>query len=113
MTCVAVIVVLLVVPVTSAVLPLATALADADLLPFSYVVDDVSFTVTFWPADVISRARCGDAAHLADRSARGRSGSSVGSPAADPECAPVAAVVEEVVAATAVAVLLAPELSIA
>jgi len=54
MTCVAVIVVLLVVPSTRAVLPLATALADAEFVPFSYVVDDVSLTVTFSPADVNS-----------------------------------------------------------
>jgi hypothetical protein len=54
MTCVAVIVVLSVVPSTSAVLPLVTALADADFVPFSYVVDDVSLTVTFSPADVSS-----------------------------------------------------------
>jgi hypothetical protein len=54
MTCVAVIVVLLVVPSTSAVLPLVTALADAELVPVSYVVDDVSLTVTFSPAAVSS-----------------------------------------------------------
>jgi hypothetical protein len=54
MTCVAVIVVLLVVPNTRAVLPLMTALADADFVPFSYLVDDVSLTVTFSPADVNS-----------------------------------------------------------
>ena len=52
MTCVAVIVVLSVVPSTSAVLPLVTELADADFVPFSYVVDDFSLTVTFSPADV-------------------------------------------------------------
>src|SRR5450631_4433335 len=54
MTCVAVTVVLFVVPSTRAVLPLVTALADAEWVPFSYVVDDVSFTVTFSPADVTS-----------------------------------------------------------
>ena len=54
MTCVAVIVVLSTVPRTSTVLPLLTALADAELVPFSYVVDDVSLTVTFSPADVNS-----------------------------------------------------------
>jgi hypothetical protein len=54
MTCVAVIVVLSVVPTTRAVLPFLTALADADFVPFSYVVDDVSLTVTFSPADVNS-----------------------------------------------------------
>jgi hypothetical protein len=31
---------------------LVTALDDADLVPFSYVVDDVSLMVTFSPADV-------------------------------------------------------------
>jgi hypothetical protein len=54
MTCVAVIVVLLVIPNTRTVLPLITALADAECVPFSYVVDDVSLTVTFSPADVNS-----------------------------------------------------------
>jgi hypothetical protein len=48
------IVVLSVVPTTRAVSPLVTALADAALIRFSYVVDDVSFTVTFSPADVNS-----------------------------------------------------------
>jgi hypothetical protein len=54
-TCVAVIVVLSVVPTTRAVLPLVTALADAECVPFSYVVDGVSLTVTFSPAEVRSR----------------------------------------------------------
>jgi hypothetical protein len=54
MTCVAVIVALLVVPSTRAVLPLVTALADAELVPFSYFVDDVVLTVTFSPAEVNS-----------------------------------------------------------
>jgi hypothetical protein len=54
MTCVAVIVVPLVVPTTRAVLPLVTALADADFVPLWYVVADVSLTVTFSPADVSS-----------------------------------------------------------
>jgi hypothetical protein len=54
MTCVAVIFVLSVVPNTRAVLPLVTALDDAELVPFLYVVDDVSLTVTFWPVDVKS-----------------------------------------------------------
>jgi len=54
MTCVAVIVVLSVFPTTRAVLPLVTALADADFVPFSYFVDDVSLTVTFSPVDVDS-----------------------------------------------------------
>ena len=52
MTWVAVIVVLSVVPSTRAVLPLVTALADADFVPFSYFVDEVSLMVTFSPADV-------------------------------------------------------------
>jgi hypothetical protein len=52
MTCVAVIVVLSVVPSTRAVLPFLTALANAEFVPFSYVVDDVSLTVTISPADV-------------------------------------------------------------
>jgi hypothetical protein len=30
-----------------------TALAEAGLDPFSYVVEDASLTVTFWPADVV------------------------------------------------------------
>jgi hypothetical protein len=47
MTCVAVIVVPLVVPTTRTVFPLPTARGDAAFVPFSYVVDDVSFTVTF------------------------------------------------------------------
>jgi hypothetical protein len=54
MTCVAVIVVLSVVPRTRAVSPLVTALANAERAPFPYVVDDVSLTVTFSPADVKS-----------------------------------------------------------
>jgi hypothetical protein len=53
-TCVAVIVVLSVVPSTSAILPFLTALDDAELVPFSYVVEDVSLTVTFCPPDVES-----------------------------------------------------------
>jgi hypothetical protein len=51
---VAVIVALLVVPSTRAVSPVVTALADAEFVPLSYVVDDVSLTVTFSPADVNS-----------------------------------------------------------
>jgi hypothetical protein len=54
MICVAVIVVPSTVPTTRAVLPVATALADADFAPFLYVVDDVVLTVTFSPADVNS-----------------------------------------------------------
>jgi hypothetical protein len=29
------------------------ALAEAGLVPFWYVVEDASLTVTFWPADVV------------------------------------------------------------
>jgi hypothetical protein len=54
MTCVAVIVVLSVVPSTRAVSPFVTALGDADFVPFSYFVDDVSLIVTFSPVDVDS-----------------------------------------------------------
>jgi hypothetical protein len=54
MTCVAVIVMLSVVPSTSAVSPLVMAIEDVELVPFSYVVEDVSLTVTFWPVEVES-----------------------------------------------------------
>jgi len=54
MTCVAVIVALLAIPNTRAVLPLTTALADAEFVPFSYAVVDVVLTVTFSPAEVNS-----------------------------------------------------------
>jgi hypothetical protein len=47
MTCVAVIVVPLVVPRTRTVSPVVTALAEVELVPFWYVVEDTSFTVTF------------------------------------------------------------------
>jgi hypothetical protein len=47
MTCVAVIVVPLVVPRTRTLSPVVTALAEAELVPFSYVVEDASLTVTF------------------------------------------------------------------
>ena len=47
MTCVAVMVVPLVVPSTRAGPPLVTALAEAGLVPFSYVVEDASSMVTF------------------------------------------------------------------
>jgi hypothetical protein len=46
-TCVAVIVVPLVVPRTRTDLPFATALDEAELVPFRYVVDDDRLTVTF------------------------------------------------------------------
>jgi hypothetical protein len=35
-------------------LPLVTARADAEFVPFSYLVDDVSLTVTFSPVEVNS-----------------------------------------------------------
>jgi hypothetical protein len=47
MTCVAVMVVPLVVPSTRTGLPVVMALAKAGLVPFWYVVDDASSTVTF------------------------------------------------------------------
>jgi hypothetical protein len=42
-----VIVVALVVPSTSTASPCLTALAEAELVPFRYVVDDAFLTVTF------------------------------------------------------------------
>ena len=53
MTCVAVMVVLLVVPRTRTLSPVVMALAEAGLACFWYVVADASLTVTFWPADVV------------------------------------------------------------
>jgi hypothetical protein len=47
MTCVAVMVVPLVVPSTSTSSPVVTALDDAELVPFWYFVEDASSTVTF------------------------------------------------------------------
>jgi hypothetical protein len=47
MTCVAVMVVPLVVPSTRAVSPVVMALAEAELVPFWYVAEDASSTVTF------------------------------------------------------------------
>jgi hypothetical protein len=47
MTCVAVIVVPLIVPSTRTSSPIAMALADVELAPFWYVVEDASSTVTF------------------------------------------------------------------
>jgi hypothetical protein len=47
-------VVLSTVPITSAVWPVVTALAAAAVVPFLYAVDEVSLTVTFWPAEVTS-----------------------------------------------------------
>jgi hypothetical protein len=52
-TWVAVMVVLLVVPSTRTGSPVMMTLAEAGLDPFSYVVEDASLTVTFWPADVV------------------------------------------------------------
>ena len=52
MTSVAVIVVLSSVPSTRTVAPLVTALFDAAVVPFSYLVDDVSLIVTFSPVEV-------------------------------------------------------------
>jgi hypothetical protein len=47
MTCVAVMVVELVVPSTRTGSPVVMALAEAGLVPFWYVVEDASLTVTF------------------------------------------------------------------
>jgi hypothetical protein len=103
MTCVAVIVVLSVVPTTRAVSPLVTALADAEFVPFSYVVDDVSLTVTFSPADVNSPKPDVDTLLTLpiDPPAAGPD-RALDPPPPDPEGATCAAVVEGVVAATEV-----------
>jgi hypothetical protein len=42
----------LVVPSTRTLWPFLTALAEVELVPFRYVVEDALLTVTFWPADV-------------------------------------------------------------
>ncbi|MFL5698635.1 MAG: hypothetical protein ACJ797_16235 [Ktedonobacteraceae bacterium] len=47
MTCVAVMVVPLVVPSTRTHSPVVMALAEVELVPFWYVVEDASSTVTF------------------------------------------------------------------
>jgi hypothetical protein len=47
MTCVAVMVVPLVVPSTRTGSPVVMALAEAERVPFLYFVEDVSWTVTF------------------------------------------------------------------
>jgi hypothetical protein len=47
MTCVAVMVVPLVVPSTRTLSPVVIALAEVELVPFRYVVEDASLTVTF------------------------------------------------------------------
>jgi hypothetical protein len=52
MTWPAVIVVPLTVPRTSTLSPFLTALAEIELVPLRYVVEDALLTVTFWPADV-------------------------------------------------------------
>jgi hypothetical protein len=54
MTWVAVMVVLSVVPSTKTGAPVVTALAEAALVPSSYVVVDASLMVTFSPAEVVS-----------------------------------------------------------
>src|ERR1700761_6619742 len=54
MTWVAVMVVLSVVPSTRTGSPVVTALAEAALVPSSYVVVDASLMVTFSPAEVVS-----------------------------------------------------------
>src|ERR1700735_5656255 len=41
------------VPSTKTCSPLVTALLAAELVPFSYLVEDCSSTVTSWPADVV------------------------------------------------------------
>jgi hypothetical protein len=46
-------VVLLTVPSTRTDSPVVIALAEAGLVPFWYVVEDASLTVTFCPADVV------------------------------------------------------------
>jgi hypothetical protein len=43
----------LVVPSTRTLLPVVMALAEIERVPFWYVVEDASSTVTFWPADVV------------------------------------------------------------
>jgi hypothetical protein len=50
---VAVMVVPLVDPSTRTDVPVVMAAADVELVPFWYVVEDASLTVTFWPADVV------------------------------------------------------------
>jgi hypothetical protein len=54
MTWVAVMVVPSVVPSTRACWPVVTALTEAWLVPFSYVVEDVSLMVSFWLPEVVS-----------------------------------------------------------
>jgi hypothetical protein len=54
MTCVAVMVVPLVVPSTRTPSPVLIAPAEVELVPFWYVVEDASSTVTSYPADVVT-----------------------------------------------------------
>jgi hypothetical protein len=86
---------------------LATALADADFVPVTYFVDDVSLTVTFSPADVDSPKP--DAETLLtlpiDPPAAGPD-RAFDPPPPDPTDAPFAAVVEEGVAADELELLL-------
>jgi hypothetical protein len=53
-TCVAVTIAPLVHPSTRTGSPLAMALAEAELVPFWYVVEDASSTVTVWPVAVVT-----------------------------------------------------------
>jgi hypothetical protein len=53
MTCVAVMVVPLVVPSTRTGSPVVVTLVEVELVAFRYCVEDASSTVTFWPADVV------------------------------------------------------------
>lgn len=54
MTCAAEIVVPLVVPRTRTGSPVPMPLGEVERVPFWYVVEGVSSTVTFWPADVVN-----------------------------------------------------------
>jgi hypothetical protein len=54
MTWLAVMVVPLVVPSTRTLSPCVMALAELELVPLWYVVEDAVLMVTFWPADVVS-----------------------------------------------------------
>ena len=107
MTSVAVIVVLSSVPRTRTVLPLVTALFEAAVVPFSYLVDDVSLMVTFPPVGVLRVKPDVDALLTLpiDPPAAGPD-RAFDPPAPDPEaletppaCAPAAAVVAGTVAA--------------
>jgi hypothetical protein len=54
MTWLAVMIVPFVVPSARTVSPLLMALAEVGLVPFLYFVEETFFTVTFWPAEVVS-----------------------------------------------------------